>query len=205
MDGNLDLKWMGRSKHVIAPIVLRRLPDDEWEVFIEAWHDSAPFKNAFCTLSPHVCLQLERKNICAMIWSHTQITLPRFVSTSGTTVVWEPYSVVAGVLHLGDCPNEGHCRTVFFHSGTQLIADDFALPHVIPYHEQRNFDATLWLVPKQQRGQLWIRPLPSKAPVILEAIADSLATWWLKKQCPGIFYRRFSHRCGLAVHDTTRT
>lgn len=60
--------------------------------------------------------------------------------------------MVIGVLHEGIGPTEGHYRAVLFHSGIQLIADDFALPVVMPRYEEfcRNL-YLLWLVPKQHR------------------------------------------------------
>ena len=169
---------------LFAPVLLRNLPSDvvTLQTLVEAWHNSAPYKTGFTATCPHVCFQLERhpdldsKNTCALSWTHTEVTLPRFLYDQGTTVVWEPYHVVAGVVHHGSKPTEGHYRALLFHSGTQLITDDFMLPTRTPRHEEFCRDLyLLWLVPKQHRGAPWLHPLQQLASTSFEAIAACLA------------------------------
>lgn len=86
--------------------------------------------------------------------------MPVFVHAQGLQTEWVPFHVVAGLAHLGDDPNSGHCRAALFHSGQMLLANIYLL----------------WRVPLEERNRLtWSRPLPSIAPDAIALIADQLA------------------------------
>ena len=50
-----------------------------------------------------------------------QASFPVFTG-SDHAVQWTPYSLVAGVLHLGSTPQQGHYRTFMAHSRTEPCA-----------------------------------------------------------------------------------
>lgn len=130
--------------------------------------------------------------------SFTQTCQPAGFSTStAVIVIWEVFNVVVGVIHLGPSPTEGHCRAVFFHSGAQLIADNFELPSHIPRTDEfcRNI-YILWLVPIVHDGKLWNRSLPSVEPLSMSVRhCRSIGQLnMLALQCTQILHLLISHR-----------
>ena len=107
------------SGSLIAPIVLRDLPEGQTPLqeVIQQWHHHGPWLNGLRTANSWVCLQLERhprlhhRHCQAITWERNRIQLPVFDGYNHCSITWTEYQIVAGVLHIGNIPVEGHYCT----------------------------------------------------------------------------------------------
>lgn len=94
---------------------------------IRLWHRQKPFVNALRAQNHFVCIQLERypalnnrhddEMIC-------QVLMPVFDGLSHCSLTWHEFQMIAGIIHKGSSPTEGHYQAVLFNSGCGLLCND---------------------------------------------------------------------------------
>ena len=113
------------SGSLISPIVLRDLPKvtTTLQQAIRQWHRQEPFLNGLRTASSWVYLQLERyprlhhRHSQAVTWERNSIQMPFFDGCTHSSVSWIEFQIVAGILHIGRTPVDGHYQAILFNSG----------------------------------------------------------------------------------------
>ena len=150
------------SGSLIAPIVLRDLPEVQTPLqeVIQQWHHHGPWLNGLRTASSWVCLQLERhprlhhRHRQAITWDRNRIQLPVFDGYNHCSITWTEYQIMAGVLHIGSSPVEGHYQAVLFNSGAGLLCDDSCRPRRLT--RDRSFYENIYLI--------WAAPMATLCP-----------------------------------------
>ena len=157
------------SDSLLAPIVHRDLPEvpTPLQEAIQQWHHQGPFLNGLRTTNSWVCLQLERHprlhhRYCQDItWERKSIHLPVFDGYNHCSVTWTEFQIVAGVIHIGSTPVDGHYQAVLFNSGAGLLCDDNSRP--IRLTRDLSFYQNiylLWVAPMTELRTEFRRPIP---------------------------------------------
>ena len=156
------------SGSLIAPIVLRDLPEvhTTLQETIQQWQHQGPFLNGLRTTNSWACLQLERhprlhhRHCQAIIWERNSIQVLVFDGYNHCSVTWTDFQIVAGVIHIGSTPVDGHYQAVLFNSGTGLLCDDNNLPtrlvRDLPFYQNIYL---FWLAPMTELRTEFRRPI----------------------------------------------
>ena len=110
----------------LSPIFLTAPVSDDLQYMIEQWSSQLPVR-ALITAERVAFLALPRyvgdgKNNTP-IRLQEQLSLPVF-EAEGSVVTWHPFSLRAGVIHLGEVPTSGHYRSFVSNATQWFLADD---------------------------------------------------------------------------------
>ena len=110
----------------LSPIFLTAPVSDDLQSMIEQWSSQLPVR-ALITAERYAFLALPRyvgngKN-STPIRLQEQLSLPVF-EAEGSVVTWHPFSLRAGVIHLGEVPTSGHYRSFVSNATQWFLADD---------------------------------------------------------------------------------
>ena len=156
------------SGSLIAPIVLRDLPEvpTSLQEVIQQWHHQGPFLNGLRAASSWVCLQLEghprlhQRHCQVIMWDRNSIQLPGFDGYNYCSITWMEYQIVAGIIHIGSSPVDGHYQAVLFTFNDGLLCADHRRPRRLTrdlsFYEHIYL---LWAAPMADLNPEYRRPL----------------------------------------------
>ena len=99
-----------------------------------------------------VCLQINRfpalgiRSKTLISWNRQHVMMPCYMSTSGRTINWIEYTVVAVALHRGLEPTAGHYQCLLQTGGGRFLCDDDRVAISVPHLQAMEEDVYLiWL------------------------------------------------------------
>ena len=87
--------------------------------------------------------------------------MPVFDGYNHCSVTWTEFQIVAGVIHIGSTPVDGHYQAVLFNSGAGLLCDDNSRPIRLTrdlFFYQNIY--LLWVAPMTELRTEFRRPIP---------------------------------------------
>ena len=103
--------------------------------------------------------------------------MPLFDGCTHSSVSWVEFQIVAGVIHIGNIPVDGHYQAILFNSGAGLLCDDNRIPIRLvrnpPFYQNIYL---LWIAPTQEIRTEYRRPLPQNMTAQLGALISEHLT-----------------------------
>ena len=119
---------------------------------VHMWHDQPPYCLGLVGSATTVCLQINRfpalgiRSKTLISWNRQHVMMPCYMSTSGRTVNWIEYTVVAVALHRGLEPTAGHYQCLLQTGGGRFLCDDDRVAISVPHLQAMEEDVYLvWL------------------------------------------------------------
>ena len=106
---------------------------------VHMWHSQPPYCLGLAGSATTVCLQINRfpalgiRSKTLISWNRQHVLMPCFMHTSGRTVTWIEYQVVATALHRGHEPTTGHYQCLLRTGGGRFLCDDDRVPISVPH------------------------------------------------------------------------
>ena len=172
-------RWEARFEATIedwgltcSPIVTReeKSAGCTLQELVHMWHEQPPYCLGLVGSATTVCLQINRfpalgiRSKTLISWNRQHVMMPCYMSSSGRTVNWLEYKVVAIALRRGLEPTAGHYQCLLQTGGGRFLCDDDRIAISVPHLQAMEEDAYLvWLTNSQLNRCISHRGQPTQS------------------------------------------